>query len=84
MKTNTVTQFVGKNSMVTADCIAIAFFRPTSGSNPVFVNGIPLEAGQTLSIAQNTGDIDKTQYEVNFGTGAGANECYVLRTLIMG
>jgi hypothetical protein len=84
MKTNTVTQFQGENGFITSDCIAIAFFRPTSGSNPVWVNGIPLEAGQTLSISQTTGDIDKTQYEVKFGTGAGADELYILRTLIMG
>lgn len=84
MKTNTVTQFVGENAMITADCIAIAFFRPTSGTNPVWVNGIPLEAGQSMSISQTTGDIDKTQYQISFGTGAGSNECYVLRTLIIG
>ena len=84
MKTNTVTQFVGENTMILSDCIAIAFFRPTSGSNPGWINGIPIEAGQTLSVSQTTGDIDKTQYEVTFGTGAGANEVYVLRTLIMG
>ena len=41
MKTNTVTQFVGKNSMVTSDCVAIAFFRPTT-SNAVSVNGVPI------------------------------------------
>lgn len=84
MKTNTVTQFVGENTMITSDCLAIAFFRPLTNTNPVWVNGIPIEAGQTLSIGQTTGDVDKTQYEVSFGTGAGANECYVLRTLIMG
>ena len=83
MKTNTVTQFVGENAMVTSECVSIAFFRPTTGSNAVWINGIPIEAGQTLSISQNVGDIDKTQYEVKFTAGAGANELYVLRTLII-
>lgn len=83
MKTNTVTQFVGKNTMVTSDCIAIAFFRPLT-SNAVSINGIPLEAGQTLSINQNVGDFDVTQYQVDFTAGASTNELYVVRTLIVG
>jgi hypothetical protein len=83
MKTNTLTEFVGKNKMITSDCTAISFFRPTTSTNPVFVNAIPIEAGQTLSISQNVGDIDKTQYEVSFGTGVGSNELYVLRTVII-
>ena len=83
MKTNSVTQFVGKNSMVTSDCIAIAFFRPLT-SNAVSINGIPIEAGQTLSINQNVGDFDVTQYQVMFTSGASTNELYVVRTLIVG
>jgi hypothetical protein len=83
MKTNTVTQFVGKNSMITSDCVAIAFFRPTT-SNAVSVNGVPIEAGSTLSINQTVGDIDKTQYQVDFTAGASTNELYVIRTLIIG
>ena len=83
MKTNSVTQFVGKNSMITSDCIAIAFFRPTS-SNAVSVNGVPIEAGSTLSINQTVGDIDKTQYQVDFTAGASTNELYVISTLIIG
>jgi hypothetical protein len=83
MKTNSVTQFVGKNYMVTSDCIAIAFFRPLT-SNAVSINGIPLEAGQTLSINQNVGDLDVTQYQVMFTAGASTNELYVVRTLVIG
>ena len=85
MKTNTVTQFVGNNYMLTSDCIAVAFFRPSTDTNDVRVNGIPIEAGQTLSITQNTGDFDVTQYEIVF-TDLGApntNELYILRTLIV-
>ena len=83
MKTNSVTQFVGKNSMVTSDCVAIAFFRPTT-SNDVSVNGVPIEAGSTLSINQTVGDMDITQYQVMFTAGANTNELYVIRTLIVG
>ena len=81
MNTTTEIQYVGEATMITSDCIAIAFNRPT-GSNPVNVNGYPLQQGQTLTISQNTGDIDRTQYQIFF-SGAGTNECYVFRTLIL-
>jgi hypothetical protein len=74
--------YVGEATMITSDCIAIAFNRPI-GSNPVNVNGYPLQEGQTLRISQNTGDIDRSQYQIYFGTGTGSDECYVFRTLIL-
>lgn len=82
MNTITETQYVGEATMITSDCIAIAFNRPT-GSNPVNVNGYPLQEGQTFRVSQNVGDIDRTQYQIYFGTGTGSNECYVFRTLIL-
>jgi hypothetical protein len=82
MNTITETMYVGEATMITSDCIAIAFNRPI-GSNPVNVNGYPLQAGQTLRISQNTGDIDRSQYQIYFGTGTGNDECYVFRTLIL-
>lgn len=82
MNTITETQYIGEATMITSDCIAIAFNRPI-GSNPVNVNGYPLADGQTLRISQNVGDVDRTQYQIYFGSGAGANECYVFRTLIL-
>jgi hypothetical protein len=82
MNTITETMYVGEATMITSDCIAIAFNRPI-GSNPVNVNGYPLQEGQTLRISQNTGDIDRSQYQIYFGTGTGSDECYVFRTLIL-
>lgn len=80
MQTETITQYVGKNTSIESYCISIAFFRPTSLSNPVYVNDIPIEAGQTLTIAQNEGDLDTTRYKINFGsTGGSTNELYVIR-----
>jgi len=63
MKTITDCQTIGESTMITSDCIAIAFKRPT-GSNPVNVIGYPLAEGETLTISQNVGDFDKTQYSV--------------------
>jgi hypothetical protein len=82
MNTVTETQYVGEATMITSDCIAIAFNRPT-GSNPVNVNGYPLQEGQTFRVSQNVGDVDRTQYQIYFGSGSGDNECYVFRTLIL-
>jgi hypothetical protein len=83
MNTQTEFEYIGDNKMQESNCIAIAFNRAT-GSNPVSVNGYPLESGQTLRIEQNVGDIDRTQYNVVFSSGAGTNECYCFRTLPLG
>jgi hypothetical protein len=82
MNTITETMYVGEATMITSDCIAIAFNRPI-GSNPVNINGYPLQEGQTFRVSQNTGDIDRSQYQIYFGTGTGSDECYVFRTLIL-
>jgi hypothetical protein len=46
----------------------------------VQINGLPLVAGQTLSISQNVGDIDNSRYEIRFDN-AGLNELWVTRVL---
>ena len=80
MNTQTLFEFVGDAKMQTSDCIAIAF-RRKAGTNPVTVNGYPLEENETLRIAQNVGDVDRTQYQIAFQTGTGSNELYVFRTI---
>ena len=80
MNTQTIFEYVGDYKMQESDCIAIAFFRPTT-SNPVSVNGLPIEAGQTFRVEQNVGDMDRTQYEIIFSTGTATNELYVMRSV---
>jgi len=77
-KTVTTTSSYGKAASIDSYCISIAFFRPT-GTNPVFVNGVPIEDGATLTISQNKGDFDVTKYQITFGAGNGINECHVIR-----
>ena len=84
MKTNTTNFFVGEDTMVTSNCIAIAFYRPTLNSNDVSVNGVPIEAGNTLAISQNVGDLDVSIYEVKFTSSASQDRLFVLRTLLIG
>jgi hypothetical protein len=82
MNTTTDCQAVGDSQMITSDCVAIAFKRPT-GSNPVNVIGYQLAEGETLTISQNVGDIDRTQYDIRITeTVVGASLCYVFRTII--
>ena len=80
-RTTTENIYYGRSQQITADgCYAISFFRPST-SNPVNVAGIPLEAGQTLSIKQNVGDEDWSVYEIVFGSGSATNEMYVTKIM---
>jgi len=74
------TQFVGDETMVTSDCFAITFKRP-SGTNPVYINGYPLEDGESIQFEQTENHLDRTQYQVTFGTGGSGSQCWVFRTL---
>lgn len=74
------TQFVGDDGMVTSDCFAITFKR-VLGSNPVFVNGYPLADGESLQFEQTENHLDRTQYNIRFGTGGSGNNCFVFKTI---
>jgi len=82
INTNTTFEFVGQTKSITSDCFSIAFFRPST-SNPVSINGLPLEAGQTLSIEQSVGQIDRSHYDIVFGAGADTNELHIIRIIPM-
>jgi hypothetical protein len=79
--------FYGRSQFIEADgCYSIAFFRPTAGNNsqataPVQINGVPIEAGQTLTIEQNVGDTDTSSYEIVFYNAGGGqvNEMFVIK-----
>jgi hypothetical protein len=88
--TRTQVLFYGKSTYVEADgCYSIAFFRPTTNgdlavTSNVNIAGIPLEAGQTLSIEQNVGDQDFTSYEITFYPDNAIptiNELYVIKVM---
>jgi hypothetical protein len=81
MKTSTQTNFYGLTTSIESYCLSIAFFRPNNANADVQVNGIPIAAGQTLSINQNVGDLDTSRYEIVFTTGANPNELFVIKVL---
>jgi hypothetical protein len=79
-KTRTENIAYGRSQNIEADgCYAISFFRPTSAP-AVQVEGIDIEAGQTLSIKQNVGDEDNSSYQITFANNQDAtNLLHVLK-----
>jgi hypothetical protein len=79
MRTKTHIEYIGKNDNIESFCFAIGFYRP-AGSNPVYVNGMPIGDGLTYTISQNVGDMDTTRYEIVFQQeDVKTNELYVTR-----
>ena len=86
--TRTITTFAGKAQLFDAGgAFAVSFYRPAtnpysgSASNPVTVDGIPVESGSSLNVRQNVGDQDFSQYDIVFPGGAGENMLYVIRIM---
>ena len=79
-KTRTENIAYGKSQNIEADgCYAISFFRPTTAA-AVQVEGIDIEAGQTLSIKQNVGDEDHSSYQLTFADNTdGTNLLHVIK-----
>lgn len=87
-ETKTITTFTGKAQQFSADgAFAVSFYRPNTNpyssvaSNPVTVDGIPVESGSSLNIRQNVGDQDYSNYDIVFPGGAGENILYVIRIM---
>lgn len=81
MRNLTFTEFWAKNGTVRADsCVSIAFFRPT-GANAVSVDGVPIEEGMSLTISQNQGDVDISDYKLIFTGTASSNALYVIKVI---
>ncbi len=82
MRTKTEILSYGESQEIEAGgCYSIAFNRPLTGSNPVNVNGLDLDAGQTLTIQQNVGDEDHSTYRLTFYAGADDNIINVIKIM---
>jgi hypothetical protein len=81
-RTRTENIAYAKSQSISADgCFAISFFRPSTAA-AVQVEGIAIEAGQTLSIKQNVGDEDHSTYQITFDNNQDAtNTLYVIRVM---
>lgn len=56
-------------------CNAISF--TNKGTDTVYINQLPLEAGESLSINGNIGEHDKTLYKVAWLAAATSKKCYI-------
>lgn len=81
-KTSTETLVYAKNTIIKSDCVAIEFYVPSTG-NPVEINGVPVPAGAVRTVTQQSPYFDTTQYALSFQSGAGVNECYVTKTILV-
>lgn len=74
------TKFYETNFKVSSDCNDITFI--CLGANAVTIQGIPLVQNQSLRFTGNRGEIDTTQYEIQFASAfAAGNFVAVLRKL---
>ena len=74
------TKFYQTNFKVSSDCNDITFI--CLGANSVTIQGIPLVQNQTLRLTGNRGELDTTQYEIQFANPFSAgNNVAVLRKL---
>ena len=74
------TKFYNTNVKVSSDCNDITFI--CLGANGCTIQGIPLVQNQSLRFTGNRGEIDTTQYEINFATAFNVNNnIAVLRKL---
>ena len=53
-----------ENQRVTSSCNAITFIN--NGVTTILVNNFPVVAGASLDISGNAGEIDVTEYQLNF------------------
>lgn len=63
------------NTNLQSKCNAISF--TNTGTTNLYVNKYLLTVGQTLSIDGNAGELDVTEYKINFPANTG--ECSVIR-----
>lgn len=66
------------NQRIIANCNVITFIN--SGSFTLYVNNFPITAGNNLSIAGNSDEIDVTEYLIDF-RGATNGEIYVIKKI---
>jgi len=74
------TKFYETNFKVSSDCNDITFI--CLGANNVTIQGVPLVQNQSLRFTGNRGEIDTTQYEIQFASAfAAGNLVAVLRKM---
>ena len=72
-------EFLTKPTIVQSHYNAITFINgSTSALDIIYINNVPLNTGQSLSIEGNFGEMDTTVYNVSMGTSTTAT-CIVIK-----
>lgn len=69
---------VGESKTIESDCVAIMFI--SYGDNTAVINGsIKLTQNQSITISQQPGGIDRTQYDIFFRSDGSTSELCVVK-----
>lgn len=66
-------KFITLPTVIHANCNAITFINnSTSLTDVAYINNVPIQPNQSLSIEGNENEVDKTVYNISFGTSTTA------------
>ena len=68
-----------KPKMIQSNCLSIKFVN--NGNKVAKINGVKLVTNETLEIRQQSGMIDRTQYQLTFANAEGDPDVDVIRIL---
>ena len=72
-------QNIESGRMLQSNCLSIKFVN--NGNRRAVINGYTLRTNETLEIRQQSGFIDRTQYQISFKNEAGDPDVDVIRIL---
>ena len=72
-------QNIESGRMLQSNCLSIKFVN--NGNRRAVINGYTLRTNETLEIRQQSGFIDRTQYQISFVNEAGNPDVDVIRIL---
>ena len=72
-------QNIESGRMLQSNCLSIKFVN--NGNRRAVINGYILRTNETLEIRQQSGFIDRTQYQISFVNEAGNPDVDVIRIL---
>ena len=77
IKFNTDFQIVSSGKQIASNCCDIIFFN--LGSNEVIVELMPLMQSQSFTIQGNIGELNVSNYNINFIDTGGTNSLLIIR-----
>lgn len=77
----TITDFqnVTKTKRIQSNCVSIAFIN--KGDNTANINGLKLANNESVSVSQNNGCIDRSQYNISFDADGTESNLVIIKIL---